>query len=416
MFRWRDGGTMWKDRVRGVYGGQIRERTGVVDAASLMEHATPTVNPPLASKVAATPPSISNVGPILRILIGCHFAEIIKGDGFFVVSGLDCPTHSGSGHVVPGCPLHHYFPRDDEIISVDRRVLRQVPSNSYVEVSSLEESPTAAPLIPSAPNTPEPTPTRPKSPFSWGARRESRSSNTSSEAPPEKDTFYIFSQSPPPTPTESQIGWPNRPNARENSSPTFDDMDIDIEDIDGFNPEDYADFDHDRPALWVPAWFKPSDDLQPTHWYDVAAARDAEAWAAVELDAALERVTETAAILSTARATAEEADIHVRNATLQITASERSMRSPEYLSTLHAALDVATDQARDAAEVVAVAAAEATRARAAARIAGASIDDDSDEETDDTFDNGLPWSSGGSWSIVNELDTLGETQDDYEEH
>lgn len=349
--------------------------------------------------------------------------------------GRNCPTHTGSRHVVPGCPLHHYFPHDNEIVSFDRDVQRQAsstiqrqaPSTTYVEVSSPEESPTATPLILTAPTTPESTGTptrRAESPFSWEAlfarSRQRRvcgweeDSDSSSEAPPEDlNAPYTTSQSPPPSPTESEFDWPTRPSAREISSPTFDDIDIDIDD---FDPEDYAGFDYERPMLWVPGWFKPSDDLQATHWYNIADAREAEAWAAIELDAALERVTVTAAILATAQTAAEEADCEVYNATLCVTVAETFMRSPEHFNMLYEALDTAIYKAKVAADALETAAAEAAGARAAARSAGANIDNDSgsDMDAESKFNSGLPWSSGDS--IVNQLDTLGETQDDYEEH
>ncbi len=257
-------------------------------------------------------------------------------------------------------PPPQIFPSRPRIVSFSERPKPAAPSTRYIDVSSSEgsESPTNSA---EGYHTPASTPTR--SPplvtatgaFNWvglfaacearrrqleqelsyGSDGSNASDASSEEAPPEPIT-----RPKAPSLTESEYDdWINKESYNKCSSPTFDDLNIDIYIAGQAKPQEYADFDPERPPLCLPDWYTPSAQFSSTEWYSAADAREAEAWAACLLDDALKRRDETAAALVDAEAAAERACEYVHRIYSHINEAERFGGPSEASSSLSAALD-----------------------------------------------------------------------------
>lgn len=114
---------------------------------------------------------------------------------------------------------------------------------------------------------------------------------------------HSYFNSPPPSPTESEIDWPTR----SGDTLLFDDACIDI-DSEIVDLADYN-FDADRPPLWLPATFNmpKAADVEVTHWYDATASIAADAWAALKAYEAGGRAAEEAAEVASLKAAAKAA-------------------------------------------------------------------------------------------------------------
>ncbi|KJA23494.1 hypothetical protein HYPSUDRAFT_54237 [Hypholoma sublateritium FD-334 SS-4] len=284
-----------------------------------------------------------------------------------------------------------------------------------------------APLVPTVPNTPEATPSRSstfdfsRSPsldlpeIDWeevyvlAQANEDRLSGAdgSCDCGPLRDPLE-FLGSPPPSPTERDIdsNWPSRSRADE--SATLEDVDYDVDS--DINPDDFDDFDYNRPPLWTPPSYRPSENIEPTHWYNTADALEAEAMVAIELYEARKRVTETAAALVIAQAAADMATLAAYNA------AKDPSQDPVVVQTLN--LDMVKAAAESASKAVEAAAAVTAEARAqeAALAAGGDVDYELETDEDGFFISTLPWALSGYWSISDQKRVLGETLGEYREH
>ncbi|KJA14918.1 hypothetical protein HYPSUDRAFT_59120 [Hypholoma sublateritium FD-334 SS-4] len=405
---------------------------------------------------------MTNLGDYL----GCFLTEVNRS-GVLVISGAGCPLHDGAPYIIPGCKLHNNRPPPGTIIAKsifnhykEDQVVGQTLSDLAAQFAAGHPSETEAnqpaPVIPTVPNTPQSTPTRSASlnrPLSltgdlaaidWAAVAASANyyqnygsgSDHSSEEkpPPPLDPLELWGP-PPPSPTESQIdsNWPTKSRAQADEGGTQDDVDSDFDS--DINPDDFDDYDYSRPPLWTPAFYRPSSNVECTHWYDAADVLYAEAEAAVELHDAREWVAATAAALVASRAAADAATIAAFHAAQDSTQDAAEVH--------RLGLDMAKAEAEAASRAVEAADAAAAEARAQEHALAMGIDVDVDtnnrpegagnanpetsqdvdndlESDGDSNENGyistLPWGTSGYWSVHDQIRVLGEPYSEYSEH